>query len=87
MSMGMSAATSDHACLWCSIHKLLRWDTTKPLMHYNEGEFKKTYDSLKSNYKSKTFSCINKPLFEIELDHIILDELHLMLKITDKLKT
>lgn len=28
---------------------------------------------------------VNPPLFEIELDHIVIDELHLLLRITDKL--
>ena len=28
---------------------------------------------------------INKPLFNIELDHVILDELHLMMRVTDRL--
>ena len=37
MVMGVSGATSTHACLWCLIHKLDRWDTSKPLGHYNLG--------------------------------------------------
>ena len=31
------------------------------------------------------FSCINKPLLDLELDHIIPGELHLMLRVTDVL--
>ena len=31
------------------------------------------------------FSCVNLPLLNIELDHVIPDELHLMLRITDVL--
>jgi len=31
------------------------------------------------------FSVINKPLFNMELDHVILDELDLMMRITDRL--
>ena len=31
------------------------------------------------------YSCIRKPLINIQLDHVILDELHLMLRITDRL--
>lgn len=85
MAMGMSGATSDYACLWCLVHKLKRWDTTKTLDHYNEGEIARTLKKLKEEYKSKNHSCINKSLFDIELDHIILDELHLMLRVTDRL--
>lgn len=28
---------------------------------------------------------INKPSFNIDLDHVILDELHLMMRVTDRL--
>ena len=31
------------------------------------------------------FSSINKPLLDLELDHVIPDELHLMLRVTDVL--
>lgn len=85
MVMGLSGATSTHACLWCLIHKLDRWDTSKPLDHYTLGEMKRTLDHIKSMLPPKKYSVINKPLFNIELDHIILDELHLMMRVTDRL--
>lgn len=85
MAMGMSGATSDYACLWCKVHKLFRWDMSKDLSHYNE-ELKRTLQEIKElSSSSKKFSCVKSPLFTIELDHIILDELHLMLRVTDKL--
>lgn len=31
-------------------------------------------------------SCVHMPLFEIEIDHVVVDELHLMLRITDRLE-
>ena len=35
--------------------------------------------------KSKDdYGCCKEPLLDIELDHIIVDELHLLLRITDK---
>jgi hypothetical protein len=85
MAMGMSGATSDHACLWCKVHKLFRWDMSKDLSYYNE-ELNRTLQEIKElSSSSKTFSCIKRPLFNIPLDHIILDELHLMLRITDRM--
>lgn len=33
--MGLSGTTSDYACLWCKIHKLERFDMSKPKDHYN----------------------------------------------------
>ena len=33
--MGLSGATSNHACAWCKIHKNDRWNMTYNLNHYN----------------------------------------------------
>ena len=46
---------------------------------------KRTMAHIKSMLPLKKFSVINKPLFNIELDHVILDELHLMMRVTDRL--
>ncbi|KAJ7369993.1 hypothetical protein OS493_034939 [Desmophyllum pertusum] len=85
MVMGLSGATSTHACLWCLIHKLDRWDTSQPIEHYLSLEMKRTLAHIKSMLPLKKFSVINQPLFNIELDHVILDELHLMMRVTDRL--
>ena len=85
MTMGLSGATSIYACLWCLIHKLERWDTSEPIEYYNSGEMKRTLAHIKSMLPLNKFSVINKPLFNIEFDHVILDELHLMMRITDRL--
>ena len=85
MAMGMSGATSDHACLWCKVHKLLRWDMSKDLSDHNE-ELNRTLQEIKElSSSSNTFSCVKRPLFNIPLDHISLDELHLMRRITDRM--
>ena len=83
--MGLSGVTSTHACLWCLIHKLDRWDTSKPIKHYQSVKMKRTLAHIKSMLPLKKFSAINQPLFNIELDHVILDELHLMMRVTDRL--
>ena len=83
--MGLSGATSYYACLWCRVHELCRWDMSKDMSHYNQ-ELKRTLLEFQEvSSSSKQFSCIRKPLFTIELDDIIPDELHLLLRITDKL--
>ena len=38
---------------------------------------------LSTKKSGENYCCCHKPLFVIPLDHIILDELHLMLRITD----
>lgn len=34
-------------------------------------------------FKKNDYSCCNEPLLNIELDHVVVDELHLMLRVTD----
>ena len=36
-----------------------------------------------SSYSKDNYCCDKKPLLNIELDHIVVDELHLMLRVTD----
>ena len=48
MVMGLSGATSTRACLWCLIHKLDRWDTSKSIEHYQSVEMKRTLAHIKS---------------------------------------
>ena len=85
MAMGMNGATSDYACLWCKVNKLLRWDTSKGINFYSDGVMKGTLEEIKHCQTKNEYSCRDYPLFNIELDHIVLDELHLMLRITDRL--
>ena len=85
MIMGLKGATSDYVCVWCKIHKIQRWDMTKDLDFYNSGELKRTSQEIRYFHGSKKFCCIHPPLFNIELDHVVLDELYLMMRITDRL--
>jgi hypothetical protein len=78
MIMGINAATSNYSCLWCLIHKDNRLDTSKPLNYYNETPLKRTFTS-------NSDGCIHPPLLNISLDHVIPDELHLLLRVTDRL--
>lgn len=87
--MGLSGGTSNFSCLWCKVHKLLWWDMSKFLDLYNSGEIKRTLDELKeccklSKSSKKKLCCVDPPLFETDLDHIVLDELHLLLRISDR---
>ncbi|KAJ7327833.1 hypothetical protein OS493_026112 [Desmophyllum pertusum] len=86
MILGLSSATADYACLWCKIHKDNRWDTSKHMGYYNEEPIRRTLEEIKSLCHSKdNFGCIHQPLLDIPITHIVPDELHLLLRITDKL--
>ncbi|CAG8830578.1 819_t:CDS:2, partial [Gigaspora margarita] len=79
ISLGFNAANSNYFCPWCIISK-------KQVANYNqEWTISKKMDQLKQNlniYNGHRFL----PLFDmILLDHWIPDELHVMLRITDRL--
>ena len=87
--MGLSGATSDYACLWCKIHKLERFNMSKPKDHYSSQPIARTLSEMQEMYSlprsQSRYSCVRKLLFNTALDHVILDELHLMLRVTDRL--
>ena len=62
---------------------------SKPDNCYESSPQKRTLEDLKRCCRlkrgNKNFSCFNPPLLNIPLDHIILDELHLLLRVTDVL--
>lgn len=62
-----------------------RWDMSKPENHYNESPNAFTLDDIKKFASKQQYCCKNMPLLDVPLDHIVLDELHLLLRITDTL--
>ena len=64
-----------------------RWDTSVTLE--DTKDHSRSLAGIKTCAKKKapeeSLGCIQQPLFEIELDHIVADELHLLLRITDRL--
>ena len=90
MIMGLNSATANYACLWCKIHKESRWDTSKCCNFYHEVDQKRTLEEMKHmcQKKNDNFGCIHPPpppLINIHLDHMVPDELHLLLRRTDRL--
>ena len=89
MVMGMKNATADYACLWCHVHKNNRHDMDKPEHFYNGGNMKRTKKSMEECLKKRSTEdkkgCEFEPLLKVEPDHCILDELHLLLRIMDRL--
>lgn len=85
--MGLSGTTSDYACLWCKIHKLERFDMSKPKDHYNGPPIASTLLEMQEilPQSQSRYSCVRKRLINIALDQVILDELYLILRITDQL--
>lgn len=59
---------------------------TKPDNYYECHPMKRTLQEMQEMAKmpkGENYCCVHQPLLNLPLDHIILDELHLMLHITD----
>ncbi|XP_078347604.1 uncharacterized protein LOC144632757 [Oculina patagonica] len=82
LALGMKGATSNNSCIWCLIHKNNRCDMSVPHGHYNSNQMKRKFGP---NW-TRAPGCQNQPLFNIPLEDIVLDELHLMLRVTDRLE-
>ncbi|CAB4020859.1 Hypothetical predicted protein, partial [Paramuricea clavata] len=59
----------------------------KNIKYFNSPEMKRDLKDLRESAEKKSgnYCCVNPPLLNIELDHIIPDELHLLLRIMDVL--
>ena len=62
MVLGMSSATSNHACIYCTIHSKDRWDMSKPKHFYSEGEF--TRVNIQSGQNTMALGC-KHPVLQI----------------------
>jgi hypothetical protein len=58
---------------------------TKPLDFYHTRGMQRTSQNLKEDVVKNGFGVHAQPLVSIEPEHIIIDELHLLLRICDKL--
>ena len=87
MVLGLLNATSNHSCVWCKIHKDNRWDMSYDLSYYNSAPLKRTIEEViaMAGKANKNYCCARQPLLHIDLDHVVVDELHLMLRIVDVL--
>lgn len=81
IAMGMKGATSNNSCIWCKLHKNERCNMSHSC-EYFRGEMARRVDSS----WPKQPGCHSAPFFHIPIDNVILDELHLMLRITDRLE-
>ena len=83
--MGLKGATSLYACLWCKIHKDKRWEADKHFHHFNSPPMMRTLLEIKELVKKGKgdYCCVKVPLLNIDLDHVIVDELHLLLRVMD----
>ncbi|XP_068678807.1 uncharacterized protein [Montipora foliosa] len=86
--LGMNSACADYACIYCKIHKDAGWDTTKPENYYWMDGNRRTLTENKdlANKSNHNYGCIRPPLLNIPIENIRVDELHLLLQVTDRLE-
>ncbi|CAB4030363.1 Hypothetical predicted protein [Paramuricea clavata] len=84
---GLQNATSNYSCLWCKVHKDKRWDMSHDISYYTSVQLKRSIKDIHdlAGKSKNNYCCVARPLVEIDLDHVICDELHLMLRVVDVL--
>ena len=82
--LGMQAATCDHACIYCKVHKSDRWRLDKDWSLSDVSQGARTVEEMLqlSTKKKNNFSCARPPIFpQVPIDHVVVDLLHLFLRI------
>ena len=83
---GLGAASQDYACIWCKCPRNQRHDIQRVWSLSNSAQGARSLEEISSFAKSKKFNCKATPLFNfIPIDHVIIDTLHLFLRISDNL--
>ena len=84
---GIGPANQNIACIWCLCPRVLRHDVSREWpLNDKETKVSRTIDSIKKDSISKKNNCQHVPLFDfIPMDHVIIDTLHLFLRIPDVL--
>ena len=91
MSCGIEAANSEHACVWCKCPKSQRGDMKMEWSLTDQSRGARTIDEITEKSKlgkrnKSRYNCCHIPLFPfIPIDHVVIDTLHLFLRISDNL--
>ena len=87
--MGMNQANAWYACLFCTVKDSERHDMSKKESRYDSPPVVKTLAELKSLRTNKTVDSrkgsVNVPLVNVDLQDMVIDKLHLLLRIVDRL--
>lgn len=82
LALGMKSATCHNSCILCKVHINERSDLSKPLNYFQTVQMKRRID----NTWASDPGCKGQPLFSVPLENVLIDELHLLLRITDRLE-
>jgi hypothetical protein len=79
----LGGSLCNYCCPWCMVHKNQRDDMKKPLDVYLTRGMQRTSQNLKEYAVKNDVGVRPQPLVSIEPEHIIVDEIHLLLRICD----
>ena len=83
---GLGAANQDYACIWCKCPRNQRYDTSKTWSLTDKLYGARSCGEITKHSKTTTYNCKSTPLFDfIPIDHVIIDTLHLFLRVSDNL--
>ena len=88
---GIGAANSEHACIWCKCPKQKRWNMALNWSIQNRSQGARTVEEIKEKCKlgkssKNRFNCCHPPIFPfILIEQVVIDSLHLFLRISDVL--
>jgi len=86
---GLKAANADFSCIWCKCHAHDRWNMDMDWSLSDVSKGARTIEEIKTRMNKpikERFGCDNIPIFEsIPIDHVVIDTLHLFLRIGDLL--
>ena len=83
---GLGAANQDYACIWCNFPRNQRHVFQRVWSLSSSAQGARSLEKISSFAKSKKFNCKATPSFNfIPIDHVIIDALHLILRISDNL--
>lgn len=90
MATGIDSASSTHACIWCKVRNDERYKADKSWSTSDTERGARTVDenaTIAQRPKSrKEFNVSRVPLFQsIPLTHVVIDNLHLFLRVSDVL--
>ena len=87
---GLGAATSTYPCIWCKCPLYDKYDGTKSWSLLDSCKGARSVEEIKEKSKPRSYgeryNVKHSPLFpSIPLDHVVIDSLHLFLRISDNL--
>ena len=81
--MGIGACSSKFCCVWCKCSSDKFWDVTNDVDLRSMEEICEL--AKRPGKRIKHFGCTHSPMFPINFDDVIMDPLHMFLRISDQL--